>query len=146
MLEAEAAIDEARKQPQGLIKVTAPADLGDSLLASLVAHTQQQYPTLMFELLLTDRYIDLVAEGVDVAIVPVNCAIPAWWPNHWALSVGPCLPAKITWRNLNHCKPRKTCIRINAYNLRRLAVMPGTSATANIASPYRCQPVPWQIA
>lgn len=68
MLEAEAAIDEARKQPQGLIKVTAPADIGDSLLANLVAHTQQQYPTLMFELLLTDRYVDLVAEGVDVAI------------------------------------------------------------------------------
>jgi len=68
LLEAEAAIDEARKQPQGKLKVTAPADLGDSLLANLVQRTQQEYPALEVELLLTDRYIDLVAEGVDVAI------------------------------------------------------------------------------
>lgn len=68
LLEAEAAIDEARKQPQGKLKVTAPADLGDSLLANLVQRTQQEYPALEVELLLTDRYIDLVAEGIDVAI------------------------------------------------------------------------------
>jgi DNA-binding transcriptional LysR family regulator len=68
MLEAEAAIDEARQQPQGRLKVTAPADLGDSLLANLVERTQRELPALMFELLLTDRYVDLVAEGVDVAI------------------------------------------------------------------------------
>lgn len=68
MLEAEAAIDEARQQPQGKLKVTAPADLGDSLLAGLVQRAQQEFPALELELLLTDRYIDLVAEGVDVAI------------------------------------------------------------------------------
>lgn len=68
MLEAEAAIDEARQQPQGKLKVTAPADLGDSLLAGLVARAQREFPALELELLLTDRYIDLVAEGVDVAI------------------------------------------------------------------------------
>lgn len=68
MLEAEAAIDEARQQPQGKLKITAPADLGDSLLASLLEHTQHAFPALELELILTDRYIDLVADGVDVAI------------------------------------------------------------------------------
>lgn len=68
MLEAEAAIDEARQQPQGKLKITAPADLGDSLLAGLLEHAQSEYPALDLELLLTDRYIDLVADGVDVAI------------------------------------------------------------------------------
>ncbi|HEY0842498.1 LysR family transcriptional regulator [Methylotenera sp.] len=68
LLEAEAAVDEARKQPQGKLKVTAPADLGDSMLANLIQRTQQEFPQLEMELLLTDRYIDLVAEGVDVAI------------------------------------------------------------------------------
>jgi DNA-binding transcriptional LysR family regulator len=68
MIEAEAAIDEARQQPQGRLKITAPADLGDSLLANLVERTQQEFPALELELLLTDRYVDLVAEGVDVAI------------------------------------------------------------------------------
>jgi len=68
MLEAEAAIDEARQQPQGKLKVTAPADLGDGLLAGLIERTQREYPALEVELRLTDRYVDLVAEGVDVAI------------------------------------------------------------------------------
>lgn len=68
LLEAEAAIDEARQQPQGKLKVTAPADLGDSLLANLILRTQREFPALELELLLTDRYIDLVADGVDVAI------------------------------------------------------------------------------
>lgn len=68
MLEAETAIDEARQQPQGKLKITAPADLGDSLLADLIEHTQREFPALELELLLTDRYIDLVADGVDVAI------------------------------------------------------------------------------
>ena len=68
MLEAEAAVDEARHQPQGRLKVTAPADLGDSLLAGLIERTQREFPALEVELLLTDRYLDLVAEGVDVAI------------------------------------------------------------------------------
>lgn len=68
MLEAEAAIDEARQQPQGRLKVTAPADLGDQLLAGLVERARREFPALEVELLLTDRYVDLVAEGVDVAI------------------------------------------------------------------------------
>jgi DNA-binding transcriptional LysR family regulator len=68
MLEAEAAIDEARQQPQGKLKVTAPADLGDGLLAALIERTQREHPAMEVELRLTDRYVDLVAEGVDVAI------------------------------------------------------------------------------
>lgn len=68
MLEAEAAIDEARQQPQGRLRITAPADLGDSLLSQLICTAQSQYPALELDLLLTDRYVDLLAEGVDVAI------------------------------------------------------------------------------
>jgi DNA-binding transcriptional LysR family regulator len=68
MMEAEAAVDEARQQPQGRLKVTAPPDLGDALLAGLIEQMQREYPALEMELLLTDRYVDLVAEGIDAAI------------------------------------------------------------------------------
>lgn len=68
LLQAEAALDEARQQPTGTLKVTAPADMGDALLAGLVSRVQSVYPDLAVELLLTDRYVDLVAEGVDVAL------------------------------------------------------------------------------
>lgn len=66
--EAEAAVSASKGQPQGKLKVTAPADLGDSLLGELVQQVQEVYPALELELLLTDRYVDLIAEGVDVAI------------------------------------------------------------------------------
>lgn len=65
---AEDALDANRQQVQGRLKVTAPADLGDALLAGIVANMQMQYPAVQLELWLTDRYVDLVAEGVDVAI------------------------------------------------------------------------------
>lgn len=68
MLEAEAAVDEALQQPQGKLKVTAPADLGDSLMADLVLQLQSKYSAIDVELLFTDRFVDLVAEGIDVAI------------------------------------------------------------------------------
>jgi DNA-binding transcriptional LysR family regulator len=68
LMEAEAALDEARQQPQGTLKMTAPADLGDALFGHLLAETQARYPALSLELWLTERYVDLVAEGVDVAI------------------------------------------------------------------------------
>lgn len=68
LLEAEAALDEARQQPQGTLKVTAPADLGDALLGNLVMHMHSRYPALSIEVLLTERYVDLVAEGLDAAI------------------------------------------------------------------------------
>lgn len=68
MQEAEAAISAAQSMPQGKLKVTAPADLGDSLLAGLMQRMQTEYPALEMELLLTERYIDLIADGVDVAI------------------------------------------------------------------------------
>lgn len=68
LLQAEAAIDAARQLPTGTLKVTAPADFGDALLAGLVKRVQTAFPALAVEMLLTDRYVDLVAEGVDVAI------------------------------------------------------------------------------
>ncbi|MCB5188895.1 LysR family transcriptional regulator [Methylobacillus caricis] len=68
MMEAEAAISTAINEAQGRLKITAPADLGDFLLSSLVNKVQETYPKIEIELLLTDRYLDLVAEGVDAAI------------------------------------------------------------------------------
>lgn len=66
--EAEAAVSAAKALPQGQLKITAPADLGDGLLGELVQQVQAVYPALALELLLTDRYVDLIADGVDVAI------------------------------------------------------------------------------
>lgn len=68
MLEAEAAVVDATGDAKGLLRVTAPADLGDDMLAGIVRRMRRAHPEVHVELVLVNRYVDLVAEGVDVAI------------------------------------------------------------------------------
>lgn len=68
MLDAEAAVTAASGKPRGLLRVTAPADFGGAILARLVNAVGVEHPAINVELSLTDRYVDLVAEGIDVAI------------------------------------------------------------------------------
>ena len=54
--------------PRGTIRVTAPVDLGQVLLAEVAAGFIEQYPQVRFEVSLTSRVVDLVAEGFDLAV------------------------------------------------------------------------------
>lgn len=54
--------------PRGLLRVTAPNDLGTLLLADVVTRFCQRYPEVHIEVVLTPRTIDLVSEGIDLAI------------------------------------------------------------------------------
>jgi DNA-binding transcriptional LysR family regulator len=65
---AESALVAAKEKPLGKLKVTSPADLGHSLLPRVVAEYGKRYPEVDLELLVTNRYVDLVGEGVDIAI------------------------------------------------------------------------------
>lgn len=69
--ELKAATDEVslgQGEPQGLLKVTAPAILGTNLLREAIAEFRKKHPRIQLELLLTDRRVDLISEGVDLAI------------------------------------------------------------------------------
>jgi DNA-binding transcriptional LysR family regulator len=63
----EAATDMG-KDPRGTVRVTAPADLGTTLLADVVARFVEKYPQVRVEVSLTNRVVDLVAEGFDLAV------------------------------------------------------------------------------
>jgi DNA-binding transcriptional LysR family regulator len=65
---AESELTSAQREPQGLLRVTAPADIGHTLLAILVRGFLQQYPKTEVDLVVTNRVLDLIAEGVDLAI------------------------------------------------------------------------------
>jgi DNA-binding transcriptional LysR family regulator len=52
----------------GTLRVTAPAVLGRKYLVPLVAEFLAQHPALRIELNLSDAFIDLVAERIDVAL------------------------------------------------------------------------------
>lgn len=64
----EAALQSAKEKPSGVLKVTAPVDLGHALLPRIARAYTAKYPDVSLELTLTNRVVDLVEEGVDLAI------------------------------------------------------------------------------
>jgi DNA-binding transcriptional LysR family regulator len=65
------AVADARGQtetPAGQLRVNAPVGLGEMHLSALVLEFLELYPQIEVELILNDRFVDLVEEGVDVAL------------------------------------------------------------------------------
>lgn len=67
---AEAALQSTSGKPSGVLKVTTPVDLGHTLLPRIVHAYAAKYPDVSVELLVTNRIVDLVGEGIDLAIRP----------------------------------------------------------------------------
>ncbi|QDK36947.1 LysR family transcriptional regulator [Bdellovibrio sp. NC01] len=63
-----AELNEETSEVSGLIKITASDDMGVTKLAPVLDDFTKQYPRVRFEVLLTQAYVDLVKESVDVAI------------------------------------------------------------------------------
>ncbi len=66
--ETESIIRHQTVAPQGTLRITAPVDFSHSILAPLLKDFLQLYPDIHVDLILDNREIDLVSEGVDVAI------------------------------------------------------------------------------
>jgi DNA-binding transcriptional LysR family regulator len=66
--EAAAAAEGTGDTPRGLLRVNAPIAFAQEFLARPMAAYLEQNPEVRIELGLSDRIIDLVQEGVDVAI------------------------------------------------------------------------------
>lgn len=65
------AVADARGQTQmfvGALRINAPVGLGELRLNALMLEFLAKYPEIDIELILNDRMVDLVEEGVDVAI------------------------------------------------------------------------------
>ncbi len=65
--EAEAAVMDVTQNPRGTIFVAAPLGIGRRLIAPRVPAFKELYPQIDLRLRLSDRGIDVVAEGIDVA-------------------------------------------------------------------------------
>ena len=66
--EADAALSARRTAPTGRLRLTAPVMYGRMHVAPLVADFIARYPAVEVELLLLDRVVDLVEEGIDAAV------------------------------------------------------------------------------
>ena len=71
----EAALMATHNTPSGVLKLTAPVDLGHTLLPKIVHAYLERYPGTRVELLLSNRMADLVGEGIDLAIRAGRLAI-----------------------------------------------------------------------
>ena len=61
-------IGESQGAPRGKLRLTAPTDAGPGLVADLVSGFVARYPAVQVEMVLTNRMVDLVAEGFDAAL------------------------------------------------------------------------------
>lgn len=52
----------------GLIRVSAPSDLGRTIVSDEINSFVAQHPSISVELLLSDGYIDIVGQGFDIAV------------------------------------------------------------------------------
>ena len=57
-----------REKPMGVLKLTAPSSLGQKHIRPLIERFLKEWPELTTEIMFTDRYVDLIEEGLDIAI------------------------------------------------------------------------------
>ncbi|MGK3989452.1 LysR family transcriptional regulator [Sorangium sp. So ce136] len=66
--DANVAVQQARARPSGHLRVTAPFDLGLSILAPLSAGFAERFPEISLEMVLTEALLDFDAHQIDVAL------------------------------------------------------------------------------
>jgi DNA-binding transcriptional LysR family regulator len=66
--EANGIVASYQSQPSGLLRVTAPYILGQAFLGAIVAEFLATYPKVNCQVELSNRPIDLIEEGIDLAI------------------------------------------------------------------------------
>jgi DNA-binding transcriptional LysR family regulator len=66
--EATATASDMQAEMSGVVRVTAPIDLGVWALAPIIARFIRKHPKIRVDLSLTGRVVDLVGEGFDLAV------------------------------------------------------------------------------
>ena len=65
---ADLYVEHAMEIPRGTLRVSASVNVGQHLLAPIAAEFMAQYPEVQLELVWTNRLIDVIDEGFDLAI------------------------------------------------------------------------------
>jgi DNA-binding transcriptional LysR family regulator len=66
--EGEEQLAAATAEPNGLLRLTAPPDLSQSVLAHVVRRYLAAYPKASVDMVVTNVPVDLLAEGIDLAV------------------------------------------------------------------------------
>lgn len=79
--EAEVVLAAQRRVPVGRLRMDVPATFGRLRVWPLLLHLMQQHPHLRPHVSFTDRFVDLLDEGIDLAV-------RIGGPDHWPSSIG----------------------------------------------------------
>ncbi|MDN3575613.1 LysR substrate-binding domain-containing protein [Chitinimonas viridis] len=83
-----------KQEPSGLVRISSPSVLVDSGLGRVFAAFLHAYPKVALETVLTSRRVDLIEEGVDVALrVRPSYDEDLQWPTLRLAQYGTCLVA-----------------------------------------------------
>jgi DNA-binding transcriptional LysR family regulator len=100
LAEAEAIAGQTAAQPRGTIRLTCSHSMAERRIAAAIAEFEARYPDVRFDLVVSDRTVDLVEEGFDLAVrvgqvggdrlvarplgtmTMVLCAAPAYLARH----------------------------------------------------------------
>jgi DNA-binding transcriptional LysR family regulator len=66
--EAVAALERSSQEPRGTVRITAPADLGRMLLSPMLVAFLERQPEIDLQVVLSNATVDLVEEGIDLAV------------------------------------------------------------------------------
>lgn len=75
---ARLALRHTRDQLDGTLRISATAGFGRHVLAPLLARFQALHPAVRYELFFTDRRVDLLREGLDIAFRVTSKPPEAW--------------------------------------------------------------------
>jgi len=65
---AEEAIEVTRSEPRGIVRVACPVTLLDARVGGMIAEFMREHPLVEVHLDATNRRVDVVGEGIDIAI------------------------------------------------------------------------------
>ncbi|MBB3353087.1 LysR family transcriptional regulator [Rhizobium sp. L9] len=68
LMDAEQALTETQRKPEGLLKISVPVIFGQDVFYEFISSFLRTYPDIQIDLFVTNLFLDLVAENVDLAI------------------------------------------------------------------------------
>lgn len=66
--EGEGALAQDATEPSGLLRLTAPPDLAQNLLAPVISAYLEKYPKVAMDLVISNEFVDLIEQKIDLAV------------------------------------------------------------------------------
>lgn len=65
---AEENLNQHQSKPHGLLRITAPIELGGVALPKVIFEFQKQHPEVQLDIVLSNETVDLISDGIDLAL------------------------------------------------------------------------------